>query len=40
LAAHFKTTPEFWLNPQMAHDLSKAEAALPSSRRATPDGSR
>ena len=33
LAAHFKTTPEFWLNLQMAHDLSKAEAALPASRR-------
>ncbi|MDP1908707.1 MAG: HigA family addiction module antitoxin [Hyphomicrobium sp.] len=33
LAAHFKTTPEFWLNLQMAHDLSKAEAAMPAARR-------
>jgi len=33
LAAHFKTTPEFWLNLQMAHDLSKAEAAMPTPRR-------
>ena len=24
LAKHFDTTPEFWLNLQMAHDLSKA----------------
>ncbi len=28
-----KTTPEFWLNLQMAHDLSKAEAAMPANRR-------
>lgn len=24
LAKHFDTTPEYWLNLQMAHDLSKA----------------
>jgi addiction module HigA family antidote len=27
LADQFGTTPQFWLNLQMAHDLSKAEAA-------------
>ncbi len=27
LAEHFNTTPEFWLNAQMAYDLSKARAA-------------
>jgi addiction module HigA family antidote len=26
LAKHFGSTPQFWLNLQMAHDLSKAEA--------------
>lgn len=26
LGRHFGTTPRFWLNLQMAHDLSKAEA--------------
>ena len=27
LAEHFKTTPEFWLNLQMAHDLTKLQSA-------------
>lgn len=27
LARHFGTTPLFWMNLQVAHDLSKAEAA-------------
>jgi addiction module HigA family antidote len=27
LAQYFGTTPELWLNLQMAHDLSKAQAA-------------
>jgi addiction module HigA family antidote len=27
LGRKFKTAPRFWLNLQMAHDLSKAEAA-------------
>lgn len=27
LAKHFNTTPEFWMNLQTAHDLSKAAAA-------------
>jgi addiction module HigA family antidote len=26
LAKHFGSTPQFWLNLQMAHDLSRAEA--------------
>ena len=26
LAKHFNTTPEFWMNLQMAHDLSKAKS--------------
>lgn len=26
LGRHFGTSPRFWLNLQMAHDLSKAEA--------------
>jgi len=26
LARHFKTDPRFWLNLQIAHDLSKAES--------------
>ena len=26
LAEYFKTTPEFWMNLQSAHDLSKAKA--------------
>jgi addiction module HigA family antidote len=25
LAAYFRTTPQFWLNMQMRHDLDKAE---------------
>jgi antitoxin HigA-1 len=28
LAKHFNTTPEFWMNLQSAHDLSKARAAV------------
>jgi len=28
LADHFKTTPEFWMNLQSAHDLSKARAEV------------
>jgi addiction module HigA family antidote len=28
LAKHFGSTPQFWLNLQMAHDLSKAEADI------------
>lgn len=28
LARYFGTTPEFWLNLQQAHELSKAEAVL------------
>jgi antitoxin HigA-1 len=35
LAEHFKTTPEFWLNLQTAHDLSKAIAEAPGQRYAT-----
>ncbi len=27
LAKHFDTTPEFWMNLQTAHDLSKARIA-------------
>lgn len=26
LARYFKTTPEFWMNAQAGHDLSKAQA--------------
>jgi addiction module HigA family antidote len=26
LARHFRTTPEFWMNLQSGHDLSKAQA--------------
>jgi addiction module HigA family antidote len=29
LAKHFGTTPEFWLNLQMAHDLSQAAQRRP-----------
>jgi addiction module HigA family antidote len=32
LAKHFNTTPEFWLNLQTAHDLSKAIAEAPTRR--------
>jgi len=28
LAKHFGSTPQFWLNLQMAHDLSRAEADI------------
>jgi len=28
LAKHFGSTPQFWLNLQMAHDLSRAEAEI------------
>jgi addiction module HigA family antidote len=28
LAAYFKNSPEFWMNLQMAHDLSRAREAL------------
>jgi antitoxin HigA-1 len=28
LAKHFGSTAQFWLNLQMAHDLSKAEAEI------------
>lgn len=27
LGRYFKTTPQFWINLQTAHDLSKAEAS-------------
>jgi antitoxin HigA-1 len=30
LAKHFDTTPEFWMNLQVAHDLSKAAAEAPA----------
>ena len=33
LADQFGTTPQFWLNLQMAHDLSKAEAVRDASPR-------
>jgi addiction module HigA family antidote len=33
LAEHFDTTPQFWLNLQMAHDLSKAEVDREASPR-------
>jgi len=32
LAAHFETTPEFWMNLQTAYDLSKAQAEHGHSR--------
>ena len=32
LARYFKTTPDFWLNLQTAHDLSKAAAATDYSK--------
>ena len=33
LADHFRTTPEFWMNLQSGHDLSKARAEAPARAR-------
>jgi addiction module HigA family antidote len=35
LAKHFETTPEFWLNLQMAYDASKAATRAGKSPRGT-----
>ena len=36
LAVHFKTTPEFWMNLQSAHDLSKARAEAAVAKHSRP----